>query len=114
MQAEARRGKQRLERQFACAIDVIGKKARQFQPGEFFGQLLEILLAQPLAGLPVTLPERTHQGVERHPVRCFLPQYQVKRECRQCALGVIADNGIGRVFVGPVKLAPGVKAGFGD
>ncbi len=107
-------GEQRLQRQVLGAVERLVEEVAEVAAGDLLGQGLHALLRHADAGLPVALPQQAHQVVQAARVVGPFTQGQIQRQRHQGTLGVVADDGVGGVFILLIEARPGVEAGLGD
>ena len=113
LKIKARLMQQGLQRQFTGAINRVAKKggerAAQVRAAGVERCLLHAAFRYTRVKRTVLLPEPAHHVIQRGASARSRPQQQVEAQRHQRTLGVVTDDGIGRVFILPVKLDPRIE-----
>ena len=114
-QAEAhpQLGEPPLQRQFPRALHGHLEEVAQLRAEQRLRLRPHPLLGEGPVHPAVPLPEPPHEIVQAEPVARAQAQLHVEPQRHQRALGVVADDGVGRILVLLVEPGPGVEGGVG-
>ena len=102
------------EGQVVGAFDGAAQPTGEFVAADLADDFEHAVFGHADAGLAVALPQCAHDIVEAACAVAVDAQLQVECEGDEPAFGVVADDGVGGVFVLPVELGPRVEGGVGD